>query len=120
MKLKLIPTMPDEPLPKRDEDRPETEIDLGRRMYLDLNPSAKQRRRHGINDCLVIEQGGIFLDYDQGGFLVGLEIVEGDPFKMKIHPIDYMQPKNPLANGATNAVPAGDSVGGDNKDVTFG
>ena len=61
------------------------------RAYLDFNPQAKQRRRH--DGQLVLSNGWICLDYDDRGFLVGLEFVEGDPFG---EVISYLQPRNPL------------------------
>ena len=70
-------------------------LDGGERTYFDFSPEYKsERRRH--DGQLVVSNGWINLDYDDNGFLVGLEIVEGDPFAANIQPPTYLQPKNPV------------------------
>jgi hypothetical protein len=45
---------------------------------------------------LIMRNGWIYLDYDNDGFLVGLEVVEGDPATGVSESIPYLQPRNPL------------------------
>jgi hypothetical protein len=65
------------------------------RVYIKLNPEhTKICRRH--DGELVLRNGWVHLDYDDEGFLVGLEIVEGDPQTGVTETIPYLQPLNPL------------------------
>lgn len=51
-------------------------------------------RRH--DGELVLRNGWVHLDYDNEGFLVGMEIVEGDPVTGVTECIPYLQPVNPM------------------------
>jgi hypothetical protein len=65
------------------------------RIYINLSPDQKKLpRRH--DGELVLRNGWMCLDYDAEGFLVGLEIVEGDPMTGVSECIPYLQPVNPL------------------------
>jgi hypothetical protein len=65
------------------------------RIYIQLAPNSKEMpRRH--DGELVLRNGWVHLDYDKDGFLIGLEIVEGDPFTGVTETIPYLQPINPL------------------------
>lgn len=65
------------------------------RIHIKLNPQYnKIPRRH--QGELVLRNGWIHLDYDEEGFLVALEIVEGDPETGVTEAIPYLQPINPL------------------------
>jgi hypothetical protein len=65
------------------------------RIYLRLAPEYKviPRRHQGE---LVLRNGWMHLDYDNEGFLIGIEIVEGDPISGVTECIPYLQPVNPL------------------------
>lgn len=65
------------------------------RIYVKLSPEHnKLFRRHPGE--LVLRNGWVHLDYDDEGFLVGMEIVEGDPMTGVSSCIPYLQPINPL------------------------
>ena len=65
------------------------------RIYIQLAPQSKEiARRH--QGELVLRNGWLHLDYDKEGFLIGLELVEGDPFTGVTECIQYLQPINPL------------------------
>lgn len=71
--------------------------DQDSRIYLKLSPEHNQipRRHQGE---LVLRNGWMHLDYDDEGFLIGVEIVEGDPITGVSECIPYLQPINPLIN----------------------
>lgn len=64
------------------------------RIYIKLSDFKKIPRRH--DGELVLRTGWVHLDYDDEGYLVGLEIVEGDPATGVTEAIPYLQPLNPL------------------------
>lgn len=65
------------------------------RTYINFNSQYKKvRRRH--QGELVLRDGWVCLDYDEEGFLCGLEVVEGDPVTGVSECIPYLQPINPL------------------------
>ena len=64
------------------------------RMYVKLTEDCDVPHRHPGE--LVLRNGWACLDYDKEGFLVGIEIVEGDPFTGTSECISYLQPTNPL------------------------
>ena len=65
------------------------------KIYIQLAPNSKDMPRRHQGE-LVLSNGWVHLDYDSQGFLVGLEIVEGDPFTGTTEAISYLQPINPL------------------------
>jgi hypothetical protein len=76
------------------------DIPVGGRLYLNLTGGP----RAGVvirGDYELVTKGGwICIDYDDDGFLVGLEFHSGDPFGNKSlnKKSGYLQPKNPLAD----------------------
>ena len=50
------------------------------------------KRRHSGE--LVMRNGWVCLDYDEDGYLIGLEVHEGDPLSAGATPIGYLQPDN--------------------------
>jgi hypothetical protein len=67
------------------------------RLYIKFDPQYKGiPRRH--DGELVLRNGWVHLDYDESGFLVGIEIVEGDPVTGVSECIPYLQPVNPMIN----------------------
>ena len=67
------------------------------RLYINLDSdTVKPRRRH--DGELVMRNGWIHLDYDEAGYIVGLELVEGDPVTGVTECIPYLQPINPMIN----------------------
>ena len=74
-----------------------TEITPDGNLYIDFDPKAAPRRRH--TGEMVFQNGIIRLDYDQAGYLAGMEIVECNPFTGgPIEVPEHLQPKNPLKN----------------------
>lgn len=69
-------------------------LESGERMYFDFDSQAGVRVRHAGQ--LVLQNGWLNLDYDASGYLIGLEVVQGDPAVLQIAPPDYLQPLNPL------------------------
>jgi hypothetical protein len=65
------------------------------RIYVQLNPDSKEMARRHPGE-LVMRNGWVHLDYDKEGFLIGIELVEGDPFTGVTECIQYLQPINPL------------------------
>ncbi len=53
---------------------------------------------------LVTRSGWVCLDYDDEGYLVGLEFHEGDPFEANTKNMSYLQPNNPVANTPNQGV----------------
>ena len=66
------------------------------KLYINLDQQNRIELRKRHPGELVLRNGWICLDYDAEGFLVGLELVEGDPMTGVTECIDYLQPVNPL------------------------
>lgn len=66
------------------------------RTYIKLSQDivSKIPKRH--QGELVMRHGWVHLDYDEDGFLVGFEVVEGDSQTGVTEAIPYLQPVNPL------------------------
>ena len=65
------------------------------RTYISMGgPQKGMPTRH--DGELIMENGWVCLDFDSRGFLVGLELVEGDPMTGVTNWIPYLQPTNPL------------------------
>jgi hypothetical protein len=71
------------------------DVDSRSRLYLQLDPNSKNMPRRHPGE-LVMRNGWVCLDYDNEGFLIGLEFVQGDPMTGVSECIQYLQPINPL------------------------
>jgi len=92
--MKIVLSSDNKPL-KMDPSAGAIYAERDSRTYIKLSPEVtKIPRRH--QGELVLRNGWAHLDYDDEGFLIGLEIVEGDPFTGVSECIPYLQPINPL------------------------
>ena len=95
--MKIFMDSPYSESPTLDLKEGSISVPQDQKLYIHLGSKGKSKeinRRH--DGELIMQNGWIHLDYDIHGFLVGLEIVEGDPITGVSSCIEYLQPINPL------------------------